>query len=314
MPESVELADSVGRRFEVLRPHLDERQRRLLLGAEAGVLGRGGIKAVAAATGTHPDTVARGVQDLEGITEPVVRVRLPGGGRKKLSVSDPQLMAELKALVDPETQGDPMSLLVWTTRNLAAALTQSGHRVSDRTVAKMLRDLGFGLQANAKVTEGRQHEDRDAQFGYLAGQVAEYARDGQPVISVDTKKKELVGDFKNGGREYQPTGQPEARQLQVGLFACPGAKEHRFAFRAFRGGCYGRCLRRVEVSRGNARRALERPREFNVHAQRQSARMHRQQAVVRAVAEVEGAECAGDSGLAALADGSEGHGRRFHAQ
>ena len=138
MPESVELADSVGRRFEVLRPHLDERQRRLLLGAEAGVLGRGGIKAVAAATGTHPDTVARGVQDLEGITEPVVRVRLPGGGRKKLSVSDPQLMAELKALVDPETRGDPMSLLVWTTkstRNLAAALTQSGHRVSDRTVA-----------------------------------------------------------------------------------------------------------------------------------------------------------------------------------
>ena len=126
MPESVELADSVGRRFEVLRPHLDERQRRLLLGAEAGVLGRGGIKAVAAATGTHPDTVARGVQDLEGITEPVARVRLPGGGRKKLSVSDPQLMAELKALVDQETQGDPMSLLVWTTRNLAAALTQSG--------------------------------------------------------------------------------------------------------------------------------------------------------------------------------------------
>ena len=126
MPESVELADSVGRRYEVLRAHLDERQRRLLLGAEAGVLGRGGIKAVAVATGTHPDTVARGVQDLEGIVEPVARVRLPGGGRKKLSVSDPQLMAELKALVDPETQGDPMSLLVWTTRNLAAALTQSG--------------------------------------------------------------------------------------------------------------------------------------------------------------------------------------------
>ena len=127
-------------------------------------------------------------------------------------MSDPQLLAELKALVDPQTRGDPMSLLLWTTkstRNLAATLTQSGHRVSDRTVAKMLRDLGFGLQANAKVTEGRQHEDRDAQFGYLAGQVAEHARDGQPVISVDTKKKELVGDFKNGGREYQPTGQPE---------------------------------------------------------------------------------------------------------
>ena len=191
MSESVELVDSVGRRFEVLRPHLDERQRRLLLGAEAGVLGRGGIKAVAAATGTHPDTVARGVQDLEGIAEPVVRVRLPGGGRKKLSVSDPQLLAELKALVDPETRGDPMSLLVWTTkstRNLAATLTQSGHRVSDRTVAKMLRDLGFGLQANAKVTEGRQHEDRDAQFGYLAGQVAlqaQPARDREEHVLLD---------------------------------------------------------------------------------------------------------------------------------
>jgi len=142
-----------------MRPYPDERQRRLLLGAEAGVLGRGGIKAVAVATGTHPDTVARGVQDLEGIAEPVARVRLPGGGRKKLSESDPQLLAELKALVDPETRGDPMSLLVWTTkstRNLAAALTQLGHRVSDRTVAKMLRDLDFGLQANAKVTEGRR--------------------------------------------------------------------------------------------------------------------------------------------------------------
>ena len=163
--------------------------------------------------------MARGKREVEGgpeqdAAEQVVpqRIRAPGGGRKKLSENDPQLTAELKALVDPETRGDPMSLLVWTTKstkNLAAALTALGHRVSDRTVARMLRAQGFSLQANSKVTEGRQHEDRDAQFRYLAGQVAEHTAGGQPVISVDAKKKELVGEFKNGGREYQPTGQPE---------------------------------------------------------------------------------------------------------
>lgn len=115
-------------------------------------------------------------------------------------------------MVDPETRGDPMSLLMWTTkstRNLAGALTGMGHPVSDRTVARMLRAQGFSLQANAKVTEGRQHQDRDAQFRYLAGQVAQHASAGQTVISVDAKKKELVGEFKNNGREYQPVGEPE---------------------------------------------------------------------------------------------------------
>lgn len=212
MAETGQVAQSLARRYAVLRPHLDERQRRLLLGSEAAELGRGGVKAVAEATGVHPDTVARGVREVQGQAEPQRRVRAPGGGRKKLSVTDPELTDQLKALVDPETRGDPMSLLVWTTKstkNLADALTELGHSVSDRTVARMLRAQGFRLQANSKVTEGRQHEDRDAQFRYLAAQVARYAAEGQPVISVDAKKKELVGAFKNGGREYQPTGQPE---------------------------------------------------------------------------------------------------------
>ena len=184
-------AEQVARRYVVLRPHLDERQRRLLLGVEAQQLGRGGIKAVAEATGVHPDTVARGVREVEGVAEPSVRVRAPGGGRKKLAETDPALAARLAALVDPQTRGDPMSLLVWTTkstRNLAGALTQSGHPVSDRTVARMLRGMGFSLLGNAKVVEGRQHVDRDAQFGYLAGLVGEHVAAGQPVVSVDTKK------------------------------------------------------------------------------------------------------------------------------
>lgn len=205
-------AETVASKYAALRPHLDERQRRLLLGVEAQQWGRGGIKAIAAATGAHPDTIARGVRELEGLAQPSARVRAPGGGRKKLAEHDPGLAAKLQALVEPETRGDPMSPLVWTTkstRNLAGALTEAGHPVSDRTVARMLRNLGFSLQGNAKVVEGAQHADRDAQFRYVGERVREHAGAGQPVISVDTKKKELVGEFKNGGREYQPAGEPE---------------------------------------------------------------------------------------------------------
>ena len=205
-------AETVASKYAALRPHLDERQRRLLLGVEAQQWGRGGIKAIVAATGAHPDTVARGVRELEGLAQPSARVRAPGGGRKKLAEHDPGLAAKLQALVEPETRGDPMSPLVWTTkstRNLAGALTEAGHPVSDRTVARMLRNLGFSLQGNAKVVEGAQHADRDAQFRYVGERVREHAGAGQPVISVDTKKKELVGEFKNGGREYQPAGEPE---------------------------------------------------------------------------------------------------------
>ena len=154
MSDGTQPVESVARKYVVLRPHLDERQRRLFLGAEAREFGRGGIKLVAAATGVHPDTIARGVRELAGEAEPPVRVRAPGGGRKSLAESDPGLLLQLKAFVDPETRGDPMSLLVWTTkstRNLADALTKLGHRVSDRTVARMLTDLGFSLQGNTKV-------------------------------------------------------------------------------------------------------------------------------------------------------------------
>jgi transposase len=212
MGEMAQLAESAERRFAALRPHLDERQRRLVLGVEATELGRGGITAVAAATGAHPDTVARGVREITGRPEPAGRVRAPGGGRKSLSHNDPELAVMLKDLVDPATRGDPMSPLVWTTKStriLAGTLSEAGHRVSDRTVAKMLREMGFSLQSNAKVVEGAQHADRDAQFGYLADQVGQYLAAGQPVISVDTKKKELVGNFKNGGAAYQPAGSPE---------------------------------------------------------------------------------------------------------
>ena len=183
----------------------------MVLAAEAAELGYGGIKVVALATGVHPDTVARGVRELEGGAEPSGRVRAPGGGRKPASETDPGLSPALTALVAPETRGDPESPLVWTTKstkNLADALARDGHVVSDRTVARMLRAQGFSLQANSKVTEGRQHIDRDAQFSYLNAQVIEHLALGAPVVSVDTKKKELVGEFKNGGREYQPTGAP----------------------------------------------------------------------------------------------------------
>lgn len=216
MSEMVQVAESVARKYALLRPHLDERQRRLVLGLEAAELGRGGVKAIASATGVHPDTIARGVREVAGEIEVTPRVRASGGGRKKVSATDPAVVDDLRSLVAPETRGDPMSLLVWTTkstRNLATALVGMGHQISDRTVAALLGEMGFSLQGNAKVTEGRQHEDRDAQFAYLNQIVADHTGAGQPVVSVDTKKKELVGDFKNNGREYQPVGQPERVQV-----------------------------------------------------------------------------------------------------
>jgi transposase len=168
MASGGQVGESVARRYAVLRPYLDERQRRLVLAAEAAELGRGGIKAVALATGVHPDTVAKGVRELESGAQPSGRVRARGGGRKPATETDPELAPALRALVGPETRGDPESPLVWTsksTKNLANALSAAGHPVSDRTVARILRAQGFSLQANAKVSEGRQHVDRDAQFG-----------------------------------------------------------------------------------------------------------------------------------------------------
>jgi Rhodopirellula transposase DDE domain len=203
--------DGVAARLVLIRPFLDERAWRLLLGAEATVLGRGGIKLVAAATGAHPDTVAAGVRELAGEDPMPGRVRRPGAGRPSKAVTDPDLAAALDALVDPESRGDPGSPLRWTiksTAKLASELSAQGHPVSARTVAKMLVAEGYSLQANVKTVEGAHHPDRDAQFRYLNGQVGVFQAGGDPVISVDTKKKELVGNFKAAGREWAPAGHP----------------------------------------------------------------------------------------------------------
>jgi hypothetical protein len=204
----------------LIRPYLDERAWRLLLGAEAKVLGRGGIKLVAVAAAVHADTVAAGVRELDD-GEPIPgRVRRPGAGRPPMTVTDPDLLTALEKLVDPISRGDPESPLRWTTKSttkLATELTAAGHRVSARTVAKLLKAAGYSLQVNSKTIEGAQHLDRDAQFGYLNTEVQRFQAGGDPVISVDTKKKELVGNYKAAGREWEPAGSP--RPVKVHDFA-----------------------------------------------------------------------------------------------
>jgi transposase len=212
MAVAVEVEESLAAKFPVLLPHLDERQRRLYLGSEARSLGHGGIEAVARAAGVSRQMVAAGAAELEGGGEPLGRARRPGGGRKKLAGTDAGLKAALLALVDPGARGDPESPLRWTTlslRNLAAELTRQGHRVGPDTVAKLLREEHFSLQGNAKTAEGARHPDRDAQFRYINAQARDHLAAGQPVISVDAKKKQNVGSFKNGGREWRPQGDPE---------------------------------------------------------------------------------------------------------
>jgi len=209
-------------RFEALAPFLDERRRRLWAGAEARVLGRGGVTAVATATGMSRVTVRAGVRELEAHPSgaPAIpplpaseqRVRTPGGGRKRVTAHDPTLLRDLDALVEPVARGDPESPLRWTcksTRRLAAELGRQGHRVSHQTVAELLDELGYRLQGTRKTKEGASHPDRDAQFAHIDARARAFQERGQPVVSVDTKKKELVGDFANGGREWQPAGRPE---------------------------------------------------------------------------------------------------------
>jgi DDE family transposase len=204
-------------RFRALSPHLDERARRLLAATEARAAGYGGIAAVSQATGVAPSTIARGLQDLA--TEPPLapgRVRRRGGGRKALADNDPTLRADLLKLVEPEARGDPMSPLRWTgksLRRLADELAKLGHQVSHSVIGKMLKAERFSLQGNRKTGEGAQHPDRDAQFGHINTSVKTALAEQQPVISVDTKKKELVGDFKNGGRTWRPQGEPEEVQV-----------------------------------------------------------------------------------------------------
>jgi hypothetical protein len=211
MAEIAGFAEAFAGALAEVAPVLDERARRLLMGAAARQLGRGGITLIAAATGASKDTVGRGAGELEAGVVVDGRVRAKGAGRKPVEHHDPGLWPALDALVDPETRGDPMSRLRWTTKStvkLAAELAAQGHRAGPDTVARLLKDHDYSLQANSKTIEGRQHPDRDAQFRYLNDQVTTFLTAGLPVISVDTKKKELVGAYKNGGREYQPKGSP----------------------------------------------------------------------------------------------------------
>ncbi|MEU5431459.1 ISAzo13 family transposase, partial [Streptomyces olivoreticuli] len=208
-----EVRDQLVLRFGVLFPHLNERQQRLVLAAEARLLGHGGVRAVARAAGVSETTVRKGVSELEGGEGPLPegRVRRDGGGRKSAEELDPLLVPALLALVEPDERGDPMSPLRWTTRSLrslAGELTRQGHAASAPTVGRLLRENGFSLQANAKTLEGAQHPDRDAQFRYINDQAWNHQADGEPVVSVDTKKKEIVGQFKNAGRQWRPASDP----------------------------------------------------------------------------------------------------------
>ena len=205
--------EAIRRRFELLARHLDERTRRLLAASEALAIGRGGASTVARATGVSRRAIGEGIKELtDGPPAGAVRIRRPGGGRKRTTDTDPTLREDLERLVEPVTRGDPESPLRWTcksVRKLAEELRGIGHQVSHQLVAELLHELEYSLQANRKVLEGSQHPDRNAQFEYLNAQVQQQVTAGQPAISVDAKKKELVGPVKNGGRELRPKGQPE---------------------------------------------------------------------------------------------------------
>jgi hypothetical protein len=208
-----------------LRSVFTERSRRVWAATEARALGYGGIAVVARATGLSPATISRGLKELDS-DAPLAgdRVRRPGGGRKRATTHHPTLLRDLEALVEPTAPGDPDSPLRWTclsTRTLAVALEALGYAVSHTVVAELLHGLGYSLQGNVKTREGRQHPDRDAQFRYIARQVAAAQRRGQPTIAVDTKKKELVGPFKNGGRAWRPAKTPQ--RVRVHDFVIPGA-------------------------------------------------------------------------------------------
>ena len=205
-------------KFELLRHVMDERMTRLWAAAEARALGFGGGTIVTKATGIRSKRISQGQHDLDEIeAAPPAdkprkqRIRRPGAGRKPLTEKDPKLLEALESLVDPVTRGDPESPLRWTSKSaekLAKELQAMGHQVSPRTVGSLLGDLEYSLQANKKTTEGKQHPDRNAQFEHINAQAKAFHERSQPVISVDTKKKELVGDFKNGGQEWQPKGKP----------------------------------------------------------------------------------------------------------
>jgi hypothetical protein len=203
-------------KFNSLQPILDERSRRLWAAVEAKSLGHGGISIISKAIGISRTTIHQGIKEL--LESPVSmqdpkRIRLKGGGRKSIIVENSNIIQDLEGLVDPVTRGDPESPLRWTcksTRQLSTALQAKGYKIGRQKVSELLAEMGYSLQANQKIREGSSHPDRDGQFAYINDRVAEFQIANQPVISVDTKKKELVGDFKNGGQEWRPKGKPEA--------------------------------------------------------------------------------------------------------
>jgi len=218
----------VKNRFRSLQKHLDERTRRLFAAAESEAIGRGGISAVSAAIGISRRVIRQGKKELHARAGKLEgRLRRPGGGRKRTVAEDPSLLADLERLLEPVTRGDPESPLRWTcksVRKLAEELGRQGHASSYRSVARLLDELGYSLQANRKTREGRRHPDRNAQFEYLYAKVRRFQRAGQPVIWVDTKKKEQVGDYKNPGREWRPKGEPE--EVQIHDFAKKHARPY----------------------------------------------------------------------------------------
>jgi hypothetical protein len=221
---------AIQEKFNALAPLLNERARRLWAACEANSLGHGGIVAVATATGMSRTTIQAGLAELHDPTPTgeVARVRRPGAGRPRLSEQDDQLLSDLKALVEPVTRGDPQAPLLWTcksTRNLADELVARGHPVSHDTVGRLLEGMDYSLQTNRKTREGKGHPDRDAQFHYINRKVQQFQKRGQPVVSVDTKKKELLGDFKQSGQDWRPQGCPQEvrvhdfrdKQLGIGI-------------------------------------------------------------------------------------------------
>jgi hypothetical protein len=216
--------ERVREQFVALAPTLNERSLRIYAATEARALGYGGITAIAEVTGLAASTIARGLAEVRGEVPraDVSRIRRPGGGRKSLVAKDPRLKKDLESLVDPGTRGDPESPLRWTSKSLrilADQLQRMGHSISYRSVGHLLEKAGYSLQANRKTREGKQHPDRNAQFEHINRRVMLQQRDGQPAISVDTKKKELIGDFKNSGPEWRPKGDP--RRVRVHDFIIP---------------------------------------------------------------------------------------------
>src|SRR4051794_26746878 len=265
--QAINARQAINAKYISLEPVLDERARRLWAAVEARAIGRGGITRVAEATGLSRVTIRAGLKELDPPITPSGRVpatgrlRRPGGGRKSLVDQDSVLLRDLETLVDPVTRGDPMSPLRWTCKSaakLAAELRAKGHAVSERTVNRLLHVLDYSLQSNRKTIEGKGHPDRGAQFHHINRRVKAFQRQGQPVVSVDAKKKELVGQFRNGGREWQPNGQPE----EVEVYDFAKKDQGKVIPCGVRGGPIDSGWVRLGVGRGSAESAGETPRRW----------------------------------------------------